>query len=78
MFLKKETEATTVNLSICLSFQVTFEVISRFYEIEEGGHAVEGGIDAEHFNPLASTIPKWWTFKLLRWMQNLQESMWGL
>jgi hypothetical protein len=20
------------------------------------------------FNPVASTIPKWWTFKLLRWV----------
>jgi hypothetical protein len=26
------------------------------------------------FNPVASTIRKWWMFKLLRWMQNLCTS----
>jgi hypothetical protein len=28
------------------------------------------------FNPVASTIPKWRTFKILRWMQNLHKSIW--
>jgi hypothetical protein len=28
------------------------------------------------FNPIPSTIQKWRTFKLLRWMQNLHQSMW--
>jgi hypothetical protein len=27
-------------------------------------------------NPIAAAIPKWWTFKLLRWMQNLHQSIW--
>jgi hypothetical protein len=36
-----------------------------FYEIQQGSHAVEGGVDAIIFNPVASTIPKWRTFKLL-------------
>jgi hypothetical protein len=25
-------------------------------------------------NPIASTIPKWRTFRLLRWMQNFHQS----
>jgi len=29
-----------------------------------------------NFYPVASTIPKWRTFKLLRWMQNLHQSTW--
>jgi hypothetical protein len=28
------------------------------------------------FNSVASTFPKWWTFKLLTWMQNFYQSMW--
>jgi hypothetical protein len=29
------------------------------------------------FNSVPLTIPKWRTFKLLRWMQNLHQSTWG-
>jgi hypothetical protein len=47
-----------------------------FYEIQYGGHAIEGDLDAVLFNPVSSTIPKWRTFKLLRWMQNLHQSTW--
>jgi hypothetical protein len=47
-----------------------------FYEIQYGGHAIEGDLDAVLYNPLISTIPKWQTFKLLRWMQNLHQSTW--
>jgi hypothetical protein len=46
------------------------------YEIQWGGHAIEGGLNAVLFNPVPSTIPKWWTFRLLRWMQNLHQSTW--
>jgi hypothetical protein len=28
-------------------------------------------------NPIASNISKWWTFKLLRWIQNLDKSVWA-
>jgi hypothetical protein len=34
-------------------------------------HGCDGNeyyLDNILFNPVASTIPKWWTFKLLRWM----------
>jgi hypothetical protein len=27
-----------------------------------------------NFNPIPSTILKWWRFKLLRWMQNVHQS----
>jgi hypothetical protein len=32
-----------------------------------GGNGIEYYLDCIQFNPVASTIPKWWTFKLLRW-----------
>jgi hypothetical protein len=32
----------------------------------------------DHINPVLSSIPKWRTFKLLRWMQNLHQSTWEL
>jgi hypothetical protein len=44
-----------------------------FYEIRHGGHAVEGDIDAVLLNPVTSTIPERRTFRLLRFMQNLQQ-----
>jgi hypothetical protein len=33
---------------------------------------IEDDIDFILINPVASTIPKWWTFKLLWWMQLLK------
>jgi hypothetical protein len=48
-----------------------------FYEIQYGGHAIEGDLDAVLSNPVLSTIPKWRTFKLLTWMQNLHQSTWA-
>jgi hypothetical protein len=67
------------SLSICLSVSVypviTFEPLSRFYEIQYGGHAIERDLDSTRFIPVASTIPKWRMFKLLRWMQNFPQSM---
>jgi hypothetical protein len=30
---------------------------------------MEDYLDATVFNLVASAIPKWWTFKLLRWVQ---------
>jgi hypothetical protein len=47
-----------------------------FYEIQQGGHAIEGDLDAIIINPVPSSIPKWRTFKLLRWVQNLHKSTW--
>jgi hypothetical protein len=40
-------------------------------EILYGGDAIEGDLDAILSNAVASTIPKWRTFKLLRWVQLL-------
>jgi hypothetical protein len=72
-----------VCLSVCLSLSVssliTFEPVGRFLWNSVGrSHAIEGDLDAVHFNPVPSTIPKWWTFKLLRWIQNLQPVNVGL
>jgi hypothetical protein len=33
-------------------------------------------VTAALFNPIPSTIPKWRTFQLLRWMQNFHQSTW--
>jgi hypothetical protein len=46
-----------------------YEVLNQLvdlYEIEQGYHAIEGNLDAIIFNPLATTIQKWRTFKLLK------------
>jgi hypothetical protein len=36
------------------------------HEIQQGGHVIEGDLDIVFLSPVASTIPKWRTFKLLR------------
>jgi hypothetical protein len=46
------------------------------HEIQQGDHATEDDIDTIFSNPVASTVPKWQTFKLLRWMRNLNKSTW--
>jgi hypothetical protein len=40
-------------------------------DILYGGDDIEGDLDFKLFNVIASTTPKWWTFKLLRWVQLL-------
>jgi hypothetical protein len=54
-----------------------FEPVNRFFhELQYGGYVIEGDLNAIIFNPVASNIPKWRTFKLLRWIQNLHQSTW--
>jgi hypothetical protein len=47
-----------------------------FHENWYTGHAIEGNLDTIIFDSIASTIPKWQTLKLLRWMQNFHQLMW--
>jgi hypothetical protein len=54
---------------------VTFEATSRFNEIQQGGHAIEGDLNTININLITSTVPKWPMFKFLRWVQNLHHSM---
>jgi hypothetical protein len=61
-------------LSVCPPL-ITFEPIGRFYEIQSAGDATEGDLDAVLINLVTSTIPKWRTFKILRWMQNLHVNV---
>jgi hypothetical protein len=42
-------------------------------EILYGGDGIEYYLDSMLFNPIASTIPKWQTFKLLRWVLLLNQ-----
>jgi hypothetical protein len=46
-----------------------------FYEIQQRGHVIEGDLGAI-LTFVASTISKWQTFRLMRWMQNLHQSTW--
>jgi len=59
---------------LCVFSLITFEPIGRFNEIQQVVHAIKGDLDAIIFNSIASTILKWWRFKLLRWMQYLHQS----
>jgi hypothetical protein len=42
-------------------------------EILSGVDGIEDNLDSILFNAVASTIPKWRTFKLLRWVQLLKR-----
>jgi hypothetical protein len=46
-------------------------------EILYGGDNIEDDLDSILFNAIASTVPKWQTFKLLRWVQLLNEPIGG-
>jgi hypothetical protein len=42
-------------------------------EIIYEGDDIEDDLDSVLLDPVASTISKWWTFKLLRWAQLLSR-----
>jgi hypothetical protein len=44
------------------------------HEILLAGHVIEGDINAIKFILIPLIILKWWSFRLLRWMQNLHQS----
>jgi hypothetical protein len=49
-------------------------VLNRFLDLNEilyGDDDIERDLDSVLLNPVPSTIPKWWTFKLLWWVQLL-------
>jgi hypothetical protein len=50
-----------------------FEPIGGFGWNLCGGDNIEGDLDAISSNPVASTIPTWRTFKLLKWVQILKR-----
>jgi hypothetical protein len=52
------------------------QVLLLLVDLDEtlsGGDGIKYYIDYITFNPVASTIPKWQTFKLLRWAQLLNR-----
>jgi hypothetical protein len=67
-----------VCLSVRLSVSplITFEQIGRFLWNSVGRSCHWRWPRRHTFNPVPSTIPKWRTFKLLRLMQNLNQSTW--
>jgi hypothetical protein len=55
---------------------IIFQQIGNFREIEQEGHTIEDDLSAIIFTHIASTVPKWWTMKFLRWMQKLHPLLW--
>jgi hypothetical protein len=67
----------TPPVRLCIPHRYLLKQFVDSHENQQGGHAIECDPDAIIFNPIASTILKWRTFKLLRWMQNLHQSALG-
>jgi hypothetical protein len=53
-----------------------FSANEIFCDVRLECHSIEGDLDAILSCPVASTIPKWRTFRLLSWVQSVQQSMW--
>jgi hypothetical protein len=52
------------------------QILNRLVDLDEilyGGDDIEHYLDYILFNPVASTIQKWRTFKLVRWVQLLNR-----
>jgi hypothetical protein len=64
-------------LCLCCRPHQLFDLLVDLCEIQYRDHAIEGNLDTIIFNPVSSTVPKWGTFKLLRWMQNIPQSTRG-
>jgi hypothetical protein len=60
---------------LCPHF-LLFNHLVDSHEIQQGSHGIESDFVDDDFNPVISTIPKWRPFKLLRFIQNLRQSMW--
>jgi len=58
---------------VCVTHYQVLNQCVEFNKILYRGHSTEGNFDAIIFNPVASTIPNWQTFRLLRLMQNLHQ-----
>jgi hypothetical protein len=48
-----------LSVRLCVPPLITFKTIDRFYEIQQGGHAIEGDLDAINYNPITLMILKW-------------------
>jgi hypothetical protein len=63
-------------LRVCPRHQLLNRLVD-FGEIQYGGHAIEVDFEAILLNTVASTVPKWRTFRLLWWMKDLlYQSKW--
>jgi hypothetical protein len=54
------------------------KLLNRLVDLDEilyGDDGIEYYLDYILFNPVASTIPKWRIFKLLRWLQIFNQLM---
>jgi high-affinity nickel permease len=79
-FFKNESEALEITilharLPVCLYLSlIIVNHLLIVYEIQQGGHAAKGYLDAIISNHVALTIPKLRSFTLLRRTQNLHQS----
>jgi hypothetical protein len=65
----------SICLSVCLYFPTNNIWTSWYTFVKLGKKTIPFMVTSTpYFNIVASTIPKWRTFKLLRWMQNLNQS----
>jgi hypothetical protein len=64
------------HLPVCACPTQLLEQLVDFMKFSMEVMYIEGDFDSIIFNPVASTIQKWRTFKLLRWMQNLHYVTW--
>jgi hypothetical protein len=63
-------------LTVCCPLYQHVNQFVDFHRIQYRCQAIESDLNDIIFNPIASTIPKWHTFRLLKWMQNLHQSTW--
>jgi hypothetical protein len=64
-------------LCVCVSYpHPILKQLVDFHEIQYERHATECDLHDVIINQIASTIPKSRTFKLLRWLQNLNRPTW--
>jgi hypothetical protein len=67
---------TSMSVSVCVSpTNKILNQLADFHKIQQGGHAIERDLESIIFNSIVSTILKRQKFKLLRWMQNLHQSV---
>jgi hypothetical protein len=80
VFFLKEKAGLRNHLPLCGSVVVSHHQLLNqlidFYDIRQGGHFIECDPEAVIPSPVATTIQKWRTIKLLRWIQNLHQSAW--
>jgi hypothetical protein len=77
-FIKNGKRKLVIRHAVCLcpSKNILLNHLIDFHEIQQRDCVIKYYLYIIIFNLIVSTVPKWRTFKVLRWMQNLHESTW--